>query len=71
MCAICIEWEKERLTSKEAFKAMGEVIGITEDENVIQHLQDLSEKIIAKEIPPSESNEQVDQDWWDSTHTED
>lgn len=59
------------MTSKEAFRAIGEVINTTKDESQIKHLTDLAGRIIEKEIPTTETNDEADQAWWNSTHTED
>lgn len=67
MCIICIEWEKQRLTSKEAFRAIGEMM----TPQTQKHLEELSEKILQKEVPLAEVNDQADQDWWNNTHEED
>jgi hypothetical protein len=67
MCIICQEWEKQKLTSKEVFRAIGEMMT---PENQT-HLEQLSEKILQKEVPETESNQQADEDWWNATHSED
>lgn len=67
MCIICLEWEKQKLTSKEAFRAIGEMMT---PENQ-KHLEELSEKILQKEVPTTESDSQADADWWNHTHSDD
>lgn len=67
MCIICLEWEKEKLTSKEAFRAIGEMM--TPDTQ--KHLEELSEKILSKEVPMPETNADADEAFWNATHKED
>jgi len=69
MCIICTEWQKGKLTAKEAFGAIGETLRA--DPKQAEHLTELSEKIMDKEVPMSERNEQADADFWNSTHKED
>lgn len=52
MCLICLEWEKGKLTTKEALKNIGEYIN-SEDTNK-NHYLELAEKILNKELPYSE-----------------
>lgn len=68
MCYLCIEWEKQRMTSKEAFRAIGEILHTSKDKNELAHVRELSEKILSSEVPETESNPQMDEDWWNSTH---
>lgn len=67
MCIICIEWEKGKMTSKEAFRAIGE----TMSPKTQKHLEELSEKIIQKEVPETETNKDIDEAFWNATHQED
>lgn len=67
MCIICIEWEKGKMTSKEAFKAIGE----TMNPKTQKHLEDLSEKILSKEVPLTETNADAEEAFWNATHQED
>lgn len=67
MCIICMEWEKGKMTSREAFRAIGE----TMSSKTRKHLEELSEKILSKEVPAAESNAETDEDWWNATHSED
>lgn len=67
MCIICQEWEKQKLTSKEAFRAIGEMM----TPQTQKHLEELSEKILQKEVPTTESDSQADADWWRHTHADD
>lgn len=67
MCVICVEWEKQKLTSKEAFKAIGEMMNPKTQE----HLEELSEKILAKEVPMPDTDADADEAFWNATHRED
>lgn len=67
MCIICVEWEKQKLTSKEAFRAIGEMM-TTQTQ---KHLEELSEKILQKEVPMADTNAEADEAFWNSTHQED
>lgn len=71
MCIICTEWQKQKLTSKEAFRAIGEILHTSKDKSQVEHLRELSEKILEKEVPSAETNEEADQAWWNATHQED
>ena len=51
MCMLCVEWEKGKLTSKEAMQALSEMLNTEEDETKLAHLFELSDKIIDKDIP--------------------
>ena len=50
MCKICVEWEKGKMTSKEALRAAGEIMYGTNEKNA-QHAAEVVEKIMAKEVP--------------------
>lgn len=52
MCIICNEWQKGSMTSKEALANIGEMIGDPNNsEEDMEHLLNLSGKIVDKEIP--------------------
>ena len=70
-CFLCIEWEKQKLTSEEAFRAIGEIIHTSKDQTQIDHIKELSERIISREVPVVESNEEADTNFWNATHPED
>jgi hypothetical protein len=62
MCIICKDWEKGKMTNREALRAIGEV-GMS-DPSQVAHLLELSDKIISKEVPdPSNSNAELDEEW--------
>lgn len=63
MCIICTDWEKGKMTSKEAMGAIGEVIGNADLEKT-GHLVKLSERIMNKEFPePTAQNAELDEEW--------
>lgn len=67
MCVICEKWEKGGLSSQDAFKAIGEAM----TPKTQKHLEDLSEKILSREVPLPSVNQKVDEDFWRSTHRDD
>jgi len=56
-CMVCVEYNKDRLTSKEALSNIGEMIGnpnnTSED---VAHLIELTNKILDQEVPFEEWN---------------
>jgi hypothetical protein len=69
MCIVCTEWEKGKLTSKEALRNLGEMIG-TGTEKEKEHFFKVSEKILDKEVPLADADEDLDQKWHEETHDE-
>lgn len=63
MCQICVDWEKGKMTSKEAMRAIGEVIGPAQgDEN--EHYIRLAERIVNKDVSSgTPANETLDAEW--------
>jgi hypothetical protein len=59
MCQICLDWEKEKLTAKEAMRNIGEAMLGGES----QHLIDLAERIISKEVPLETTDAATDANW--------
>lgn len=68
MCVICVEWQAGKLTSKEAFRNLGEIINSTDDEETKFHLFGLSEKILDKEVGETAADEELDAAWHTETH---
>jgi hypothetical protein len=59
MCQICVDWAKGKMTSKEAYRALGELmLGNSERSKENDHYFEVSEKIMAKEVPftPDDQN---------------
>lgn len=67
MCDICTKWGNGDMSSQEAFQAIGQAMS----PKTQKHLEDLSEKILAKEVPMPDTNEEADAAFWNSTHRED
>lgn len=71
MCKVCIQWEKGKLTDKEAIRTSGEMIQSFEnDEETVQHYWDLVNKILDKSTGTNDSNQEMDETWWKETHEE-
>lgn len=68
MCIICQEWAKQKITSKEAFGAIGEMLHTSKDPEQVKHLRELSDKILESEVPSGTVDNEIDGDWWNSTH---
>lgn len=51
MCIMCLEWEKGKMTSKEALSNIGEMMDSQKSEEEIKHLFDLANKVLDKEEP--------------------
>jgi hypothetical protein len=62
-CYICSEWELGKMTEKEAYRALGEVLQFETDQEARDHLFGLSERILDKENKLEEFNEQTDYLW--------
>ena len=65
MCWICEAWRKRQLTSKEALQALGELI--KKDKNQSKHCLKVSEEILDREVPLSDTDEEMDKLWYDET----
>jgi len=63
MCLICSDWEKEKLTVKEAMRNIGEILSGTTDPEKIEHLIDLSGRILDKDVPLRDSDVGMDANW--------
>jgi hypothetical protein len=51
-CIICLEWQKELMSSKEALANIGEMIeNPNNSEEDVLHLLELSNKIVDREVP--------------------
>lgn len=63
MCKICIEWEKGKMTSKEALRAAGEIM-YGENESNANHAAEVVEKIMNKEVSSgSEQDAELDAEY--------
>lgn len=60
MCLICTEWQKGNLTAKEAFRNLGEQLNVAneqDDLDQVEHLVELSNKIMDSEVPYEEERD--------------
>lgn len=71
MCKICVEWELNKMTSKEAFRAIGEEMLGKLDLKEQRHLEELSDRIMDKEVPFEETDPDLDQKWQDENENKD
>jgi len=69
MCKICDDVKNGDLTTKQALDAIGAKLAKV-DKKESKHLWDLSERILSEEVPETESNQELDEKWWKSTHQE-
>lgn len=67
MCMVCKDWEVGKLTSKEALRVLGELM-IGASDKAKEHFFKVSEKILDKEVPLSDNDEELDQSWHEETH---
>lgn len=59
MCIVCTEWEKGKLTNKEALRALGEMG--KEDPS---HIIEVASKIMDKEVPAgTDQDADMDAEW--------
>ena len=71
MCMICVDWEKGKMTSKEAIAAIGEIIGNANLEKT-DHLIKLAEKIVDKDVSSgSDQDYELDSEWERKNHGND
>lgn len=57
MCVVCVDWEKGKMTSEEALRALGEIITANgEDNKENQHYWDTADKILDKEVPSGDTD---------------
>ena len=52
MCEICVKWDKNKLSTKQALKQIGEKLTLdSTTSSEMEHYLELSEKIMDKELP--------------------
>lgn len=71
MCQICEDWESGQLSSKGAFKAIGDAMKTAKTKKQMDHFHAVCDKILSKECPEPEVNEEEDERFWNSTHPKD
>lgn len=67
MCEICSRWDKREINSKEAMALIGEALKNSKSSHK-QHYQKLATRILDMEVPFKATNDNVDKDFWKSTH---
>lgn len=70
MCKICDDWESKKISPKEAYRRIGDALRDQSDPEKTGHLMELSAIILDKDVPMTESNADLDKDWWDENHEE-
>lgn len=68
MCNICSDWEKHKITTEEAMRNIGEALSCSKDKDAKQHLIDLSSRILDKDVPMTDKDEDLENKWWKETH---
>lgn len=68
MCIICKEWKAERLTNREAYRAIGESFISAKTAEEKQHLMDLSDEILNKLEPETTQDASLDTSWHDENY---
>lgn len=71
MCIVCKDWEAGKLSSKEALKNLGELIGMKGEADLdpkVRHYYKAAEKILDKEVPMGDSDEELNKNWHEETH---
>lgn len=70
MCIVCKDWQSGKLTSREAMRNLGELIGMKGEADLdpkIRHYYEAVEKIIDKEVPMPENDEELNHNWQEET----
>lgn len=65
MCIICVEWEKGKMTAKEALNALGEMMDPF-DAKDNKHYLEAYGKILDKEVPMNDTDPALDKAWQDN-----
>lgn len=75
MCVICDQYKLGKIDGKVAMKQMGDQIAAEKNPNkagkLTSHAFELSEIILAKEVPETQTNREVEEAFWNATHQED
>lgn len=67
MCIVCLEWEKGKLTNKEALRNLGELIN-TDGDLGNEHYFGVIDKIMDEELKIKVVDEELDNEWWKETY---
>lgn len=75
MCVACEEYKQGKIDGKAALKKVSDAIKVEMDPNhtgkLTKHLFEMSEMILAKEVPLTETNSEAEEAFWNATHQED
>lgn len=61
MCLVCTDWEKGKMTSKEAMNALGELLRV--DDGKQAHYYSVVGRILDKEVPLKDHDPEIDGAW--------
>jgi len=68
MCKLCDQWVAGTIKIGPALKKIAKKIESAKNNEEIQHLWKLSDRILEDDTPTDTRNESIDAEWWDSTH---
>lgn len=68
MCVVCKDWEKGKLTNKEALDAIGELASTSDDKIQTEHYLDVADKIMDKEVPLADADAELDRSWHEENY---
>lgn len=70
MCSICDDWKNNKIDSKQAFERIKDALQNASPKTT-GHLTNLSDTILDKEVPMTETDENADRQWTDELYNED
>lgn len=75
MCIACDEYKQGKIDGKAALKKVTDAIKVEMNPDqtgkLTKHLFEMSEMILAKEVPMPETDADADEAFWNATHRED
>lgn len=75
MCFVCDKYNKGEIDGKTALAKIQDAIKVEQNPDhtgkLFKHMLEISEMILAKEVPMPEVNEEADEAFWNATHRED
>lgn len=75
MCTICDQYKQGKIDGKAALAKIGDAIKVEQNPNqtgkLTKHMFEMSEMILAKEVPETETNKEAEEAFWNATHRED
>lgn len=60
MCVICTEYQMGKITSREAYRAMAEITLTSPSKAQQDHMLEVSDLILSKEVPSNEADSELD-----------